>query len=351
MSVFPPPGTWRRGRHRTRQNESAGRVKSSKTRPGNRYLKGALGTAALSAARSKNTCFSAKYKRIAARRGPIKAVVAVEHAMLIAAFNMLTNGGSPRSGADYYTRHVPAKTKARAVSQLETLGCRVSLQPSPIPHNPTTQHGHRFVVTDIFVSDMAGQTRYRAGSVAARVSRGSVAARGSGGGTGIGGGAGMAGIAGGGGGGGGCGIGAAQARGIGRHLHALWVQRAGGKLRWRRWRRGRQGSASAAHTDCPGTGWLQASSRNGDRPDRWACRPRIRPQPPRTPIVRKTAAAATFVTARISVALRQADTGAQMLRRAGDAVHGRQLVGSTGERGTVVGRCGRDRIAGHRTGR
>ena len=65
-------------------NESAGRVKSTHTRPGNPYLKGALGIAAMSAARSKDTYLSAKYRRIAARRGPIKAIVALEHAILIA---------------------------------------------------------------------------------------------------------------------------------------------------------------------------------------------------------------------------------------------------------------------------
>ena len=70
-------------------NESAGRVKSTKTRPGNRYLKGALGVAALIQARSKGTYFSAKYRRLAPTRGPMKAIVAVEHAMLIAAWNML----------------------------------------------------------------------------------------------------------------------------------------------------------------------------------------------------------------------------------------------------------------------
>jgi transposase len=38
-------------------NSSAGRIKSTKTRPGNPYLKGALGVAAMSAARSKKpTC-------------------------------------------------------------------------------------------------------------------------------------------------------------------------------------------------------------------------------------------------------------------------------------------------------
>ncbi len=67
MSVFPTAGhlaSWAGtspGSH-----ESAGRVKSSKTRPGNRYLKGALGIAALAASRSKDTYFSAKYRRLAA---------------------------------------------------------------------------------------------------------------------------------------------------------------------------------------------------------------------------------------------------------------------------------------------
>ena len=105
-------------------------MKSTKTRPGNRYLKGALGIAALAASRSKGTYFSAKYKRIASHRGPMKALVAVEHAMLVAAWNMLTNGEFYRDpGPDYYTRRVPTKTKARAVRQLESLGYRVTLEP------------------------------------------------------------------------------------------------------------------------------------------------------------------------------------------------------------------------------
>ena len=72
-------------------NESAGRVKSTKTRPGKRYAKNAPGTAALAASRSKGTCLSAKCRRIAARRGPMKALVAVEHSVLVADWNMLTN--------------------------------------------------------------------------------------------------------------------------------------------------------------------------------------------------------------------------------------------------------------------
>ena len=131
MSMFPSAGylaSW--AGTAPGCNESAGKVKSTKARHGNRYLKGSLGTAALAASRSKGTYLSAKYRRIAARRGPVKALVALEHSILVAVWNMLTNGEFYRDpGADYFTRRIPAKTKAHAISQLEALGYRVSLQP------------------------------------------------------------------------------------------------------------------------------------------------------------------------------------------------------------------------------
>ncbi len=131
MSVFPTAGhlaSW--AGTAPGSNKSAGQVKSTKTRPGNRYLKGARGTAAVAASRSKETYLSAKYKRIAAHRGPMKALVAVAHARFIAAWNMLGNGEFYRDpGADYFTRRAPAKTKARAIGQLESLGYKVTLQP------------------------------------------------------------------------------------------------------------------------------------------------------------------------------------------------------------------------------
>ncbi len=90
----------------------------------------ALGTAPLAAARSKGTCLSAKYRRIAAHRGPMKALVAVEHSVLVAGWNMLTNAEfQSDAGADYFTRRILAKTKARAIGHLEALGYRGSLQP------------------------------------------------------------------------------------------------------------------------------------------------------------------------------------------------------------------------------
>jgi transposase len=111
-------------------NESAGRVKSTHTRPGNPYLKGALGVAAMSASRSKGTYFSAKFRRVATRGGPVKAIVAIEHAMLIAIWNMLSTGELYRDpGDDFYARLNPDKAKTRAIDQLNKMGYSVTLAP------------------------------------------------------------------------------------------------------------------------------------------------------------------------------------------------------------------------------
>jgi transposase len=111
-------------------NESAGRVKSTTTRPGNPYLKAALGAAALSVANTQGTYLSAKYRRIAARRGPKKALVAVEHAILTAVWTMAHTGALyDDPGADYFIRRDPDRLKAHALSQLQQLGYDVTLNP------------------------------------------------------------------------------------------------------------------------------------------------------------------------------------------------------------------------------
>jgi transposase len=110
-------------------HESAGRVKSTKTRPGNPYLKGALGIAAMSAAR-RDTYFGVKYRRIAARRGPMRALVAVEHAMLTTIWHMATTGALyDDPGPDFYTRLDPDRAKRRAIHHLHTMGYDVTLTP------------------------------------------------------------------------------------------------------------------------------------------------------------------------------------------------------------------------------
>jgi transposase len=65
------------------QNESTGRTKSTQTRPGDRYLKAALGIAALSVSRSKTTYLAVKYRRIQSHAGSLRAVVALQRTLLV----------------------------------------------------------------------------------------------------------------------------------------------------------------------------------------------------------------------------------------------------------------------------
>lgn len=107
-------------------NESAGRRKPSHAREGNKHLGAALGVAALSASRSKGTFLAARYRRIVAGRGKLRAVVAIEHTILVMVWNMLRNEEAHQDpGADHYTRRDPA----RVLRQLHDLGCHVTLTP------------------------------------------------------------------------------------------------------------------------------------------------------------------------------------------------------------------------------
>ena len=109
-------------------NESAGRVKSTRTRPGNPYLQGALGAAAMSCAQNPSTYLGARYRRIASRRGPMKANVAIQHSMLTAIWHMGRDGTLyDDPGADFFTRLHPERAKNRALHQLETMGYHVTL--------------------------------------------------------------------------------------------------------------------------------------------------------------------------------------------------------------------------------
>jgi transposase len=112
-------------------NESAGRIKSAHILPGNKYLKAVLGTAALSASRSKNTYLAAKYRRTAARRGPMKAIVAIAHSILNAVWHLLADGECYADpGADHFTRLDPIKAKNNAIKKLNSLGFDVTITPA-----------------------------------------------------------------------------------------------------------------------------------------------------------------------------------------------------------------------------
>jgi len=72
-------------------NESAGKNKSGRITYGNAFLRTFLVQMAWAAARTKNTYLSSKYKSLVGRRGKKRAVIAVGHKILIAAYFIMKN--------------------------------------------------------------------------------------------------------------------------------------------------------------------------------------------------------------------------------------------------------------------
>jgi len=115
-------------------NESAGKRRSGKTTKGNHALGVALNQAANAASHTKNTYLSAQYHRIAARRGKKKAIVAVEHSILIIAYHIIQDKTPYRElGSDYFDKRRPETTAKRLVKRLEHLGFQVALQQRQVP--------------------------------------------------------------------------------------------------------------------------------------------------------------------------------------------------------------------------
>jgi transposase len=133
MSVFPTPGhlvSWAKLSPRTIQ--SGARKRGGKTGKGNPYLKGALGHAVASAAKT-NTFLGERYRRLVKRRGKLKALVAVARSMLVIIWHLLSDPTRRFRdlGPDFHTTHVNIDRKIRnLVHQLEALGHNVTLQPA-----------------------------------------------------------------------------------------------------------------------------------------------------------------------------------------------------------------------------
>jgi len=109
-------------------NESAGRQRSGRTRKGNAWLKTALVQAAHGAARMRGTALAAQYRRVAARRGARRAIMAVAHRLLIIAYHVIARREPYRElGPDYLEGRRPAAVVDRLVQQLRQLGVEVTV--------------------------------------------------------------------------------------------------------------------------------------------------------------------------------------------------------------------------------
>jgi transposase len=115
------------------QNESAGKRRSAKTRKGNRSLRSALVESVHGAVRKKNSYFGAQYRRIAARRGTKKALVAVAHSISVVIYNILKYKTLYReSGSDYFDKLNPERILTRLTKRIRSLGYQVQISPAPI---------------------------------------------------------------------------------------------------------------------------------------------------------------------------------------------------------------------------
>ncbi len=111
------------------QDESAGKRRSGKTRKGNRWLRTALVEAAHSATRTK-TYLAAQFRRLATRRGPKKAMVAVAHSILRIAYHLLIDEHPFEDlGEAYFDQRQRQHISRRLKQRLERLGYRVQLEP------------------------------------------------------------------------------------------------------------------------------------------------------------------------------------------------------------------------------
>lgn len=114
-------------------HESAGKRYSGKTTKGNKALASALNQAAHAAACTRNTYLSAQYRRLAARRGKKKAIVALEHTILVIAYHLIQRKVSYQEmGGDYFDKRRPEATTKRLIWRIQQLGYSVSLQPPTV---------------------------------------------------------------------------------------------------------------------------------------------------------------------------------------------------------------------------
>jgi transposase len=112
-----------------RNDESAGKRRSTRLRMGAPWLKTILVQAAWCATRAKSTYLRAQFHRVRSRRGPKKAIMAVAASILTAAYIMLRDGVEYRDlGHDYFDRLDKTKTITRLVRRLKELGCDVDVK-------------------------------------------------------------------------------------------------------------------------------------------------------------------------------------------------------------------------------
>ena len=111
-----------------RNDESAGKRRSTRMKKGAPWLKTTLVQCAWAATRVKGSYLQAQYLRIRSRRGPKKAIGAVAASMLTAAYHMLKDGTFYQDlGSNHFDNRDKGKQALRLVNRLQSLGFTVQI--------------------------------------------------------------------------------------------------------------------------------------------------------------------------------------------------------------------------------
>jgi transposase len=115
-----------------RNDQSAGKRRSTRLRKGAPWLKTALVQCAWAATRKKESYLQAQYHRLRSRRGPQKAICAAAASILTAAYHMLKDGTTYQDlGSNHFNKRSKTTHTQHLVKRLEQLGYAVEITPIP----------------------------------------------------------------------------------------------------------------------------------------------------------------------------------------------------------------------------
>jgi transposase len=113
-----------------KNDESAGKRRSTRMRKGAPWLKTTLVQCAWAASRKKASYFQAQFHRLRARRGAKKAIGALAASILTTVYHMLISGELYHDlGPDHFDRRGKAAQTRRLVTRLQNLGYAVHITP------------------------------------------------------------------------------------------------------------------------------------------------------------------------------------------------------------------------------
>jgi transposase len=114
-----------------KNDESAGKRRSTRMRKGAPWLKVTLIQSAWAAMRTQGSYLQAQFRWIRRRRGEKKAIGAVAASILTAAYHMLKTGTPYQDpGADHYERRAKPNQLKRLLAKIASLGYDVQIKPA-----------------------------------------------------------------------------------------------------------------------------------------------------------------------------------------------------------------------------